>query len=1299
VRQRSGLAVFAVLSLLVSAMSFTGLAANAAPDGPVDCSNAGTFTIANDVVVSSSGCEGQITIPAGVAVGSNAFAASPNITQIAFLGNIPLGAPWGTSSGVMVSRGVSCGNSGYFVIWETTVVGRHNCTGAVVVPEGVTQIGFSAFDADPGYGGVGHPNEGRYNNSSVSTNITSLTLPSTVTSIGDFAFRNGQFPALTLSDSVTSIGLAAFAGSTMTSISIGNGLSTISPWVFSGLSSLTSVTFGTGLRLIDEAAFSDAVALSQLTIPDSVESIGYKAFGWYHDGSPVPVRVPTLNYCGNANLTDTGLPNPASNVSTCAPASPLSLSATGADASVGISFTPGAVGGSPITNYKYSINGGPFIALSPARATSPVTISGLVTGTSYSARLKAVSDLGDGPASRPLTFIAGGSAYSDPAIGGVTAPVAGATPVNSVTAANGYSGTVTWTWNPSAFKIASAYTATITLTPDAGYTLVGVPANFYTVAGATSVTHSTSSGVITAVFPPTSGDGEFDCGTSGTAVLASYVVTDANNCVGAVTIPNAVTAIGDAAFRAQTGITSVTFAPGSQTVTIGTGAFFIPLNLRPGALASISIPSSVTTIGNGAFQYTALESITFAPNSQLTTIDTHAFKGVPRLESIVIPSSVTTIGLGAFREMPSLRSVTFEPGSQLTDIYSYAFYDASSLSALALPDSLQTIGTSAFEGAVALSSVSFGVNSNLNYIGAGAFYGASSLTSIAIPDTVQTIASVAFENAASLTSVTFGAGSALGSIGDGAFRGASSLTDIDLPDNNPEVGSYAFYGTAASLFASSYVNWRTPLQPNSNAPKIGEKVFASAFEKHLPDFGTGGIPEEYVYRITKQENVPTSSVDLQANGVYHSLTEAEQNQWYEDIGFDPVSAPANNPYLFSWRAFMCVAEVNGAVTIRKPNNLSLSYASRDYSGSSAVNHWMLFKNASEQLQESSASSTRTVTGLIYNATAHSAVNGPDVDKSYYFDDLDTSTAPYSFGISEVYSSCGAGKNLEGLQIVDVGGAPLVTKDFEITPSLKLKRGGDFFTHDAGGITIGVTGAGGPPPQFAGSFNAALWGLTTIASPTPVISQPSTYLGPLANLFSPRILISNQPQTVRVSGERLDQVTGMSHKGVALSFSIISAREIEVKIPALTVGIKEIKFDAGSSGIITHINAFEVKDPYLGTPTASPIPEPSSPGVSSPLRASTIWGFVAGSTRLDSKGVKNLSNVASRLASAKEISCVGYTMGPTALARDIQLSYNRAMTVCKRLAASIPGAKIIKVEGRQDTRTGDRVRRVEVKWRG
>ena len=89
------------------------------------------------------------------------------------------------------------------------------------------------------------------------------------------------------------------------------------------------------------------------------------------------------------------------------------------------------------------------------------------------------------------------------AIAGVTAPVTGATPVTTTTAGTGYTGTVSWSGSPSTFAAVTTYTATITLTPTSGYTLTGVTANFFTVAGATSVTHSANSGVITAVFPST----------------------------------------------------------------------------------------------------------------------------------------------------------------------------------------------------------------------------------------------------------------------------------------------------------------------------------------------------------------------------------------------------------------------------------------------------------------------------------------------------------------------------------------------------------------------------------------------------------------------------------------------------------------------------------------------------------------------------------------------------------------------------------------------------------------------------
>jgi len=99
-------------------------------------------------------------------------------------------------------------------------------------------------------------------------------------------------------------------------------------------------------------------------------------------------------------------------------------------------------------------------------------------------------------------------------IPGVTAPVVGATPVSAITASDQYTGTVTW--SPavvSTFAASTTYTATITLTAKTGYTLTGVAANFFTVAGtSTAATNAANSGVITAVFPETGG------GTAGITV-------------------------------------------------------------------------------------------------------------------------------------------------------------------------------------------------------------------------------------------------------------------------------------------------------------------------------------------------------------------------------------------------------------------------------------------------------------------------------------------------------------------------------------------------------------------------------------------------------------------------------------------------------------------------------------------------------------------------------------------------------------------------------------------------------------
>ena len=90
------------------------------------------------------------------------------------------------------------------------------------------------------------------------------------------------------------------------------------------------------------------------------------------------------------------------------------------------------------------------------------------------------------------------------ALQGVTAPVRGAVPASAITETEQYTGTVRWNGSPSSFAAESVYTATITLTPKFGFTLQGVGANFFTVAGASSpAANEAGSGVITATFPAT----------------------------------------------------------------------------------------------------------------------------------------------------------------------------------------------------------------------------------------------------------------------------------------------------------------------------------------------------------------------------------------------------------------------------------------------------------------------------------------------------------------------------------------------------------------------------------------------------------------------------------------------------------------------------------------------------------------------------------------------------------------------------------------------------------------------------
>jgi hypothetical protein len=79
---------------------------------------------------------------------------------------------------------------------------------------------------------------------------------------------------------------------------------------------------------------------------------------------------------------------------TTVPETPTIGTATDAQSSqtLSLTFTAGNSGGKSITNYQYQLNGaGSYTAFSPAQTTSPLTISGLTNGTSYTVKLKAVN--------------------------------------------------------------------------------------------------------------------------------------------------------------------------------------------------------------------------------------------------------------------------------------------------------------------------------------------------------------------------------------------------------------------------------------------------------------------------------------------------------------------------------------------------------------------------------------------------------------------------------------------------------------------------------------------------------------------------------------------------------------------------------------------------------------------------------------------------------------------------------------------------------------------------------------------
>ena len=111
-------------------------------------------------------------------------------------------------------------------------------------------------------------------------NLISITLPESVTSIGNYAFFYcSSLTSITIPESVTSIGIYAFCGCSLTTITIPEGVTSIAEGAFQSCWSLTAINIPEGVASIGDWAFCGCGSLTAITIPASVTNIGEDAFG------------------------------------------------------------------------------------------------------------------------------------------------------------------------------------------------------------------------------------------------------------------------------------------------------------------------------------------------------------------------------------------------------------------------------------------------------------------------------------------------------------------------------------------------------------------------------------------------------------------------------------------------------------------------------------------------------------------------------------------------------------------------------------------------------------------------------------------------------------------------------------------------------------------------------------------------------------------------------------------------------------------------------------------------------------